>query len=209
MRAMAGETRLFIPSSAQVYAPADAPLRESDPLRPSSPYGLSKLAQELVASNGDGRPPYVVARAFNHFGPRQTPSFAASDFARRIAEIEGGRGPAEILVGNLDTSRDLTDVRDTVRAYHLIAERAVNGAIYNVCSGSTVKIGHLLDLLLARARQSIRIKVDPTRYRPNDQAFLLGSYDRIRDEIGWSPTIPLEQTIDDLLTFWRSQTSAV
>ena len=136
-----------------VYRPSQTPLTEDHPLVPASPYGLSKLAQELLAlrSIPDGID-VRVARAFNHFGPRQDPFFAASGFARRIADIEAGRWAPEIAVGNLDARRDLTDVRDTVRAYRLILERGVPGRPYNVCSGRAVTIRHLLDLLIARAR---------------------------------------------------------
>jgi GDP-4-dehydro-6-deoxy-D-mannose reductase len=203
LRESGATTRLIIPSSAQVYAASDEPLREDDPVRPSSPYGLSKLAQEMVGLIAPEPLQPVVARAFNHFGPRQAPSFAASDFARRIADIEAGRWGPEIMVGNLDARRDLTDVRDVVRAYRLMAERAAPGSVYNVCSGRPVAIGDLLDLLLGRSKVAIRVTVDRARYRPRDQATVVGNAERIRNDLGWTPTIPIEQTIDDLLAYWR------
>src|SRR5262249_44329497 len=147
----------------------------------------------------------TVARAFNHLGPRQDPHFAASGFARRIADIEAGRWEAEIAVGNLNARRDLTDVRDTVRAYQLILEHGESGRAYNVCSGRAISIGDLLDLLLARARVAIRVRVDTVRYRPHDIPFLVGDHTRISSELGWQPQIPLEQTLDDLLEFWRAR----
>jgi GDP-4-dehydro-6-deoxy-D-mannose reductase len=147
----------------------------------------------------------LIARAFNHFGPRQDPGFVASDFARRIADIEAGRWDAVIAVGNLDARRDLTDVRDTVRAYRVIQERGIPGRPYNVCSGRAIAIRDLLDMMLARARQPIKITIDRARYRPSDQPLVVGDPSRIRDELGWSPTIPIEQTVDDLLAFWRSR----
>jgi GDP-4-dehydro-6-deoxy-D-mannose reductase len=147
----------------------------------------------------------LVARAFNHAGPRQDPWFVASGFARRIADIEAGRWAPELSVGNLDARRDLTDVRDTVRAYRLIAERGVPGRPYNVCSGRAVSIRDLLDLMLARARMPIAVKVDPARYRPNDVPLVLGDPERIRQELGWTAEIPLEQTVDDVLQYWRSR----
>jgi GDP-4-dehydro-6-deoxy-D-mannose reductase len=199
------EARVLIPSSAMVYAGADAALTEDAPLRPSSPYALSKLAQEMAAGDTPGGPHAVIARAFNHVGPRQDPWFVASGFARRIADIEAGRWAPEIAVGNLDSRRDLTDVRDTVRAYTAVAERGVPGRAYNVCSGRAVIIRDLLDMMLARARVEIRVKIDPSRYRPNDLPLVLGDPTRIRTELGWTPRIPLEQTIDDLLGFWRAQ----
>ena len=197
--------RMMIPSSALVYATANEALTEHHQLLPASPYGLSKLAQEMLGERTDGRLTVTIARAFNHFGPRQHPHFVASGFARRIADIEKGRWEPEISVGNLDAQRDLTDVRDTVRAYRLILERGQAGRHYNVCSGHAITIQHLLDLLIARARVPVAVRPDPARYRPNDAPILLGDNSRLRNELGWSPEIPIEQTLDDLLEFWRAQ----
>lgn len=198
--------KIVIPSSAMVYASADGPVKEDDPLLPKSPYALSKLAQEMVGQRavGDGLQ-VTIARAFNHLGPRQDPFFAASGFARRIADIEAGRWEPEIAVGNLDARRDLTDVRDTIRAYRLILERGTTGRVYNVCSGHAITIRELLDRLLARARVPIRVRVDQARYRPNDTPLLLGDPTRIQTELGWRPEIPFDQTLDDLLDDWRSR----
>jgi GDP-4-dehydro-6-deoxy-D-mannose reductase len=195
-----------IPSSAMVYQQSMSAIGEDAPLLPPNPYGLSKLAQELLAlrSIPDGVD-IRVARAFNHIGPRQDPFFAAAGFARRIADIERGRWAPEISVGNLDAQRDLTDVRDTVRAYRLILERGQAGRPYNVCSGRAVTIRHLLDLLIERARCPVTVKIDPARYRPNDNPILLGDPSRLRSELGWRAEIPLEQTVDDLLEYWRQK----
>lgn len=198
--------RVLIPGSAMVYRPADEALSEDHPLVPTNPYGLSKLAQELLGSRSNGGGLEItIARAFNHMGPKQDPWFVASGFARRIADIEGGRWAPEIAVGNLDAKRDLTDVRDTVRAYRIIVERGRPARPYNVCSGRAIAIRELLDRLLARARVPIEVRVDPSRFRPNDVPLLLGDPSRIRDELGWTPAIPLEQTLDDLLEYWRGQ----
>jgi GDP-4-dehydro-6-deoxy-D-mannose reductase len=199
------DARVLIPSSALVYAGSDNPLREDDPLAPASPYALSKLAQELVGQDNPGGPSVSIARAFNHLGPRQSPTFSASGFARAIAEIEAGRRPAELRVGNLEARRDLTDVRDTVRAYRMIVERGVPGRAYNVCTGRAVTIRDLLDMVLARARVPIRVMADPALLRPNDLPLVLGNPQRIRDELGWQPEIPLQRTLDDLLDFWRTR----
>jgi GDP-4-dehydro-6-deoxy-D-mannose reductase len=188
-----------------VYASASRPLTEDDPLVPASPYALSKLAQEMVSATDPDGPPTSIARAFNHFGPRQDPFFVAAGFARRIADIEAGRWEPEIAVGNLEARRDLTDVRDTVRAYRAIVERGQPGRAYNVCSGHAIVIRDLLDMLIARARVPVRVKVDPARYRPNDTPLVVGDASRLRDEFGWSPQIPLEQTVDDLLQYWRER----
>src|SRR4029077_15791788 len=197
-----------LPSSALVYASADVALTEEDQLVPRSPYALSKLAQEMVGQHAMSDELHVaIARAFNHVGPRQDPHFAASGFARRIADIEAGRCDAEIAVGNLNPRRDLTDVRDTIRAYRLILERGKSGRAYNVCSGHAISIGDLLDMLLARARVPIRVRVDTVRYRSNDVPGLLGDHTRISTELVWQPLIPLERPLDDLLEFWRARAS--
>jgi len=197
--------RVVVPSSAMVYQPSSAAMGEEQPLLPPSPYGLSKLAQEMLARRSVGRLLTItIARPFNHVGPRQRPSFAASSFARQIAEIEAGRRSPEILVGNLGARRDLTDVRDTVRAYQAIVERGRPGRAYNVCSGEAIAIGDLLDLLVARARVRVNVRVDAARYQPHDLPVVVGDPSRIRDELGWRPQIPLAQTADDLLNYWRS-----
>ena len=205
LRDTAIDTRVVIPSSSMIYAASSEPIPENHPTVPASPYGLSKLAQELIGYGNPGGPEVFIARAFNHFGPRQDPTFAASAFARRIADIETGRWPPEIAVGNLDARRDLTDVRDTVRAYRVILERGTPGRPYNVCTGRAVAIRELLDMLLARARVPITITVDPARYRPSDLPIVVGDGRRIHDELGWTADIPLEQTLEDLLAFWRRQ----
>jgi GDP-4-dehydro-6-deoxy-D-mannose reductase len=145
----------------------------------------------------------AIARAFNHFGPGQDPSFSTSGFARQIAAIETGRQPPEIFVGNLDARRDLTDVGDTVRAYRLIAERGQNGRAYNVCSGRAAAIREVLEMLVARARVPVRVRVDTDRLRPNDVPLLLGDPTRIGEELGWTPVVPIEVTLDALLNYWR------
>ena len=198
--------RVLVPSSALVYATADEALTENHPLLPSSPYALSKLAQEMLGIRTNGTLAVTIARPFNHVGPRQDPHFVASGFARRIADIELGRWAPEIAVGNLDARRDLTDVRDTVRAYRLILERGQPGRPYNVCSGRAISIRELLDRLIARARVPVTVKVDAARYRPNDTPLLLGDPGRLRDELGWTPEIPIERTLDDLLEYWRNKT---
>jgi GDP-4-dehydro-6-deoxy-D-mannose reductase len=198
-------SKVLIPSSAMVYRSSGSVMSEDDPLVPHSPYALSKLAQEMTGlrARGDGLH-VTIARSFNHVGPRQDPFFAASGFARRIADIEAGRWEPEIAVGNLDARRDIHDVRDTVRAYQLILEHGADGRAYNVCSGRAISIRALLDKLLAHARVPIAVRVDPSRYRPNDVPLLLGDPTRLTTELGWLPEISLDRTIDDLLAYWRS-----
>lgn len=205
LRAAGLRSRVVVPSSAYVYRPAERALREDDPVEPASPYAVSKIATEMAAAKAaahDGIP-VVVARAFNHIGPRQDPSFFASGVARQIAQIEAGRLEPVIRVGNLETRRDFTDVRDTVRAYRALAERGLPGRLYNVCSGLARPVRALLDGLIAQARVPVRVLPDPARFRPNDTPLLLGDPSRIRAEVGWTPAVPLDRTLRDLLAHWR------
>ena len=197
---------VFVPSSAMIYRPSNEPIPEDHDLVPPNPYGLSKLAQEALAvrSLADGVD-IRIGRAFNHVGPRQDPSFAASGFARQIAEIEAGRHEPRIIVGNLSAQREVTDVRDTVRAYRAILEQGSSGRPYNVSSGRAYPVGEVVGRLVAKSRVPVHVRVDPSRFRPNDIPLLVGDPSRIRDEIGWTPSIPLEQTLDDILEYWRGQ----
>ena len=198
--------RVLITSSAFVYHPIDRAITEQDVIRPNSPYGTSKLAQEMVAVRAweDDGIPALIARAFNHVGPRQAPSFVASSIARQIAEIEAGRRPARLEMGNLDSERDLMDVRDTVRAYRAMMASATPGVPYNVCSGRAVPIRDLVELLRSKARVPITIEQDPSRFRPNDTPLVLGDHSRLTADTGWSPQIRVDQTVTDLLDYWRS-----
>ena len=207
LRTAGVEARVLLPGSALVYRPVNEPMTENHALVPNSPYGLSKLSQELLAFHaGSERVHVMVARSFNHFGPRQDPAFAVSGFARQIARIEGGFQAPEIVVGNLEARRDLTDVRDTVRAYRMIVDQGASGRAYNVCSGRAFAIGEVLEMLVARSHASIRVRIDPALFRPNDVPLVVGDPGRMRDELGWTPTIPFEQTLEDTLNYWRGQT---
>jgi GDP-4-dehydro-6-deoxy-D-mannose reductase len=123
--------------------------------------------------------------------------------ARQIAQIERGQLEPVIKVGNLDTQRDFTDVRDTVRAYQAMVERGQPGHIYNVCSGRPMLVRHLLDGLVALARVPVAVETDPARFRPNDTPVIVGDPGRLMNELGWAPRVPMEQTLRDLLDYWR------
>jgi len=198
-------SRVVIPSSAYVYRPSDHALTEDDPIESTSPYAISKIATEMAAaraSESDGIP-VVIARSFNHIGPRQDPAFFASGVARQIAQIEAGRLAPVIKVGNLEARRDFTDVRDTVRAYRALIDRGVPGTAYNVCSGVAHKVRDLLDHLVSLARVAVSVETDPDRLRPHDMPLLLGDPSRIRRDTGWEPVVPLARTLGDLLDDWR------
>jgi GDP-4-dehydro-6-deoxy-D-mannose reductase len=202
--------RVLIVSSGQIYAPSDDPIDEDAPLGPSNPYGLSKLAQDQLALRAadDEHLEVVVARPFNHIGPRQEPGYAVSSFARQIARIEVGLDPPELQVGNLEARRDITDVRDVVRAYARVMESAPTGRAYNICSGRAWRMHDLLDELLHLSPATIRVEVDPSRFRPNDVSIVQGDCTRIRSELGWIPTIRVEHTLRDTLAWWRAETAA-
>ena len=199
--------RVLITSSATVYQPLNRAITESDVILPNSPYGTSKLAQEMVAIRAweDDGIPALVARSFNHVGPRQSPSFVAPSIAKQIAEIEAGKRPPVLSMGNLESERDMMDVRDTVRAYRAMMTSAKPATPYNVCSGTPTAIRMLVELLKSKARVPITIAQDPARLRPNDTPLVLGDHRRLTSDTGWTPQIPLAQTVEDLVSYWRSQ----
>jgi len=199
--------RLLVVTSAQIYQSSDEPIDEDAPMVPPTPYGLSKLAQDqlaLRAAHEDGLD-VVLARPFNHTGPGQDSVYAVPSFARQIARIEAGLEPAVITVGNLDSRRDITDVRDVVDAYRLMMQGAPPGRPYNICSGRAWRIGDLLDELLQSAGVEVEVRVEPSRLRPQDVPVLQGDATRIRSELGWMPHRAVEETLRDTLAWWRKR----
>ncbi|HSQ60542.1 MAG TPA: GDP-mannose 4,6-dehydratase [Acidobacteriota bacterium] len=185
----------------------ELPIRETNPLRPLSPYAVSKVGQDMLGyqyfkSFGI---PVIRTRGFNHEGPRRGPVFVCSDFAKQIADIEKGRQKPVLSVGNLDARRDFTDVRDIVRGYWLALEKGEPGEEYNLCSGRAWTIREMLDYLLALSTSKIKVETDPTRLRPSDVPVLLGDYSKFKKATGWEPKIPFEQTLKDLLAYWRER----
>ncbi len=207
------EARLQIACSSEEYGlvhPDEVPINEDNPFRPLSPYGVSKVAQDLLgfqyhASYGLFT---VRTRAFNHTGPRRGDMFATSSFARQAAEIEAGLRPPVIRCGNLDTRRDFTDVRDMVRAYWLALENGEPGEVYVVASGVSRPIRRVLELVLRMARTTVAVEVDPARLRPSDVPILEGDASKFRAKTGWAPEIPFEKTMADLLDYWRGRVRA-
>jgi GDP-4-dehydro-6-deoxy-D-mannose reductase len=193
---------VVVTGSALVYRPSLDAMDENAPIGPANPYGVSKLAQEMIAAAVTAFPIFL-ARPFNHAGPRQSAEYVTSSFARQIAEIEAGVNAPVLNVGNLDAQRDITDVRDTVRAYRMLPEAGRPGRPYNICSGRAHRIGDLLEALLRLSRTRIKIAVDPARLRPSDNPVVLGNPTRIREEVGWRAEIPIERTLEDLLDYWR------
>lgn len=187
--------------------PDEVPIKETNPLRPLSPYGVSKVAMDYLGYQyfKTYNMKIVRTRGFNHTGPRRGEVFAESSFAKQIAEIEKKNKEPVIYVGNLETRRDYTDVRDMVKGYFLAAEKGEPGEVYNICSGKAVKIEKVLDTLLSFSKVKVRIKQDPTRMRPSDVPILLGDNSKFVKQTGWKPQIPFEKTMLDLLNYWRKK----
>jgi len=183
----------------------EIPIREGHPFRPLSPYAVSKVAQEMMAYQYNMSYGFqtVVTRAFNHTGPRRGHVLVTSNFAMQIAEMEAGLREPVMQVGDLDSKRDWSDVRDVVRAYWLALDHCTPGEAYNVSSGRPVAVGEMLDILRGLSTKRIETRVDPTRLRPSDVKLLWGDCSKFRATTGWAPTIPFAQTMSDLLDYWR------
>jgi len=202
--------KIQIAGSSEEYGQVfsnEIPMKETNPLRPLSPYAVSKVAQDLLAFQyyKSYSLRTVRTRGFNHTGPRRGDVFVTSSFARQIAEIEQKKRPPVIYVGNLEAKRDFTDVRDMVRAYWLSLEKGVEGEVYNIGSGQAYSMQEVLDLLMSLSRSKMEIKVDPARLRPSDVPVLLSDSSKFRTLTGWRPMIPFKQTILDLLNYWRER----
>jgi GDP-4-dehydro-6-deoxy-D-mannose reductase len=169
---------------------------------------VSKLAQEMVGMRASSSTPVLIARPFNHAGPRQPSSFVTSSFARQIAEIEAQIAEPVLRVGNLDARRDVTDVRDIVRGYVALAASGRVRVPYNLCSGKAYRVGELLEVLLKLSRVRVRVEQDPARLRPSDNPLVQGDASRIAADTGWRAGIPIERTLSDLLEWWRAQLAA-
>jgi GDP-4-dehydro-6-deoxy-D-mannose reductase len=205
----AGADRVLAVTSADVYGRVtqdELPLDEHQPLRPVSPYAASKVAADALAQQAwlGHRLPVVRVRAFNHLGPGQSDRFVAPSLAARIARNERDGGD-EVPIGNMTPLRDVTDVRDVVRAYRLLMDAGEAGAVYNVCRGSAVSVEQIAQALLGMAARPMRLVSDPGLQRPVDIPVLVGDNGALRRATGWEPTIPLEQTLADVLADWRAR----
>jgi GDP-4-dehydro-6-deoxy-D-mannose reductase len=206
-------TRLLVVGSAEVYGaakPEYMPLREDTPFAPSSPYSVSKIAQDMLALQ------YTLAhhiftvrvRPFNHIGPGQNSRFSVSNWALQIAEAEAGLREPLLEVGNLSAARDFTDVRDVVRAYADVINRGETGEVYNVCSGTAHSMQSIVDTLVGMSKTPIEVRVSADRYRVVEIPMLVGDCTRLRERTGWEPHIPIEQSLRDVLDEWRQHVNA-
>lgn len=185
----------------------ELPITEENPLRPLSPYAVSKIAQDFLGyqyykSYGIR---VIRTRAFNHTGPRRGKVFVVSSFAKQIAEIEAKIKEHVIKVGNLKSRRDFTDVRDIVKAYWLAVENCEPGEVYNISSGKAVSIEEILNRLIKMSEVEIRVAKDPERMRPSDVEVLIGDSTKFRELTKWKPEIPLQKTLEDTLNYWRKK----
>jgi GDP-4-dehydro-6-deoxy-D-mannose reductase len=206
--AMAPMPRVLIVGSGDEYGRPGGRARrlnEETPLRPITPYGVSKVTQDLLGlqyflSHGL---PVVRVRPFNHAGPRQSPQFAVASFARQIAQIEAGKQAPVLKVGNLETRRDFTDVRDVVRAYVLVMQKGEAGEVYNIGSGTAHKLGDIVARFLKMSRAKISLEVDESRKRTAEADVYLCDASRLEHLTGWHPQISFERTLRDTLQYWR------
>jgi GDPmannose 4,6-dehydratase/GDP-4-dehydro-6-deoxy-D-mannose reductase len=205
--------RIHICSSSEVYGqvlPEEVPIRETNPLRPASPYAVSKVGEDMVAFQyGISYRQHILrTRMFTHTGPRRGDVFAESTFAKQIAEIEAGVRGGPVLVGNLESVRTITDVRDAVKAYWLLLEKCPAGEVYNVGGEEVMKVGDILETLKSMAKRPIEHRVDPARLRPSDVTLQIPDTSKFRAATGWRPTIPARQTLADLLDYHRRGVAA-
>jgi GDP-4-dehydro-6-deoxy-D-mannose reductase len=185
----------------------EIPIKETNPLRPLSPYAVSKLAMDYLGyqyhqSYGVR---IIRTRGFNHTGPRRGDTFAESNFAKQIALIEKGKQEPVIHVGNLDAERDYTDVRDMVRGYLLAVEKCDPGDVYNICTGKSVKIKDMLNILISLSKTKPKIVPDQSRMRPSDVPILTGDNAKFVKKTGWAAEVPFHKTMEDLLNYWRGR----
>jgi GDP-4-dehydro-6-deoxy-D-mannose reductase len=210
VRAAQIEPVIQIACSSEEYGlvkPSEVPIKETNPLRPLSPYGVSKVAMDYLGyqyfkSYGMK---IIRTRGFNHTGPRRGEVFVCSTFTKQIAEIEKGKKEPVLQVGNLSAKRDFTDVRDMVNGYILAAKKGKPGEVYNICSGKAIEISKVLKMILKMSKVKVKVEKDPARMRPSDVPILKGDCSKFRRQTGWKPKIKFEKTLEDLLDYWRER----
>src|SRR5262249_48912141 len=209
VREVAPRARVVLVTTGEIYGAIDPqrdlPIVETQALRPLSPYSVSKAAADLAGFQAFWSESLDVVRArpFNHTGPGQPPEFVCSELARALVAAESATGPATLRVGNLDVERDFSDVRDIVRGYVALFEKGKAGEAYNLGSGAATPVRTILEELRALCRSEVRVETDPAKLRPREIPRIVGSIDKVAAAAGWRPTIPLRQTLADLMDDWR------
>lgn len=203
---------IHICSSSEVYGQVskeDIPIKETCPFKPASPYAVSKVAEDMLALQYwlSYKIRTIRTRMFSHTGPRRGDVFAMSFFAKQIAAAELGIGDRIVRVGNLESVRTFCDVRDAVRAYWIMVNKCSPGEVYNIGGNKTMTIGQALEILLSFTKTKFEIQVDPQLIRPSDVTLQIPCIDKFKNETGWTPEIPLEKTLEDLLNYWRTELS--
>lgn len=211
IRALDYKPRVLLIGSGEEYGhilPGESPISETNVLRPGNIYAATKACQNMLGKiYADAYGMDIISvRAFNHIGPNQTPLFVVADFCKQVAEIEAGQLPPVIRVGNLSAARDFSDVRDVVRAYGLLIKHGTAGETYNVGSGHAIPIEDILQKILAQAKVPIQVQVDEAKLRPVDVPIIEADTTKLYQRTGWKPEIPIEQSITDVLNYWRSKT---
>jgi GDP-4-dehydro-6-deoxy-D-mannose reductase len=204
------ETRVHIAGTSAQYGwvdPEETPISESHPMRPASPYGVSKVAAELTGLqyHDSYGLHVVVTRSFNHVGPHQGDRCSIQTFCRQMAAAEAGLQAPVIRVGNIDTRRDFSHTRDVAAALWLLLERGTPGEVYNLCYGEATRIGDIVDLVRRKGSVQTEVVVETTRLRPSDEPILVGDNSRLRDTTGWSPRIAIEEIVEEILDYWRQR----
>ena len=198
-----------IASSSECYGQVkenEVPIKEDNPFRPASPYAVSKVAEDMLAFQYwlSWEIKTIRTRMFTHTGPRRGEVFVESNFAKQIAAIEAGLQEKVVRVGNLDSIRTFLDIKDAIRAYWLLVDKCSPGEVYNVGGVETMTVGEMLDKLLKLSTvKNIEIKADPARLRPSDVTLQIPSIDKFTKATGWKPEIKFDQTLQDILNYWR------
>lgn len=209
--ALDSRPRILLVTSGMIYgspSPPDQPISEEQALYPSSPYGTSKAAADLLGyqMHRTEKMEIIRARPFNHIGPRQSPEFALASFSRQLAEIKNGKREPVLETGDLSAHRDMTDVRDVVKAYQLLMDQGQSGEAYNVASGTVHTISSLLDQLIQLAEVEVEVRQKESLLRVTDTPRMVISTEKLKRATGWEPEIPLAQTLEDIMAYWRSHT---
>jgi len=208
VRALNLDCRILSVGSSEEYGNVEEtnlPLREEYSLNPVSPYAVARVSQEMLSKiyvDGYGMD-IVMTRSFNHIGPNQRDVFVVSSFAKQILEIKKRQSSNELITGDLSIMRDFLDVRDVVKAYHALFKKGAKGQVYNVCSGVGTSLRQIIDKMSELLSITVITKTDPRLIRPNDNRTIVGSNEKIRKEVGWQPVIPLEKSLQDILTYWE------